>query len=138
MSNKFNFMFIPKNINLKKVSSITLAFYGDAVHSILVRTYFLDKGYELSNNLHKLCSKYCSAKGQAQMLEFILPILDENDYNVIKRARNSKTHNPPKNCNLEIYKKATSLEALLGYLMIAGQEEKVFLLFEKFMSQNIL
>lgn len=121
----FNLIVVPK-VNLDTISPITLAFYGDAFHTLMVRKYFLDKGMATSNNLHKTCSKFCSAKGQATALDFITPLLSAEELEIVRRARNSKTHNPPKNCDLEIYKKATSFEALLAYLIIKNEAVRAY------------
>lgn len=122
--------FIPKNLKIEEMSLITLAFYGDAVHTLWIRSYFLESGLETSNNLHKICSGFCSAKKQAISLDKIANELTIEEQNLVRRTRNSKTHKPPKNCDLEVYKKATSFEALIGFLMLTEKQDRLQKLLE--------
>ncbi|MBR4406898.1 MAG: Mini-ribonuclease 3 [Clostridia bacterium] len=127
----FEKLLIPENLDLQQIPLITLAYYGDAVHTLFVRTEYLKRGLETAGNLHKICSKSCSASVQADALENSLEFLDEYEKNLLRRARNSKTHKPPKSCDLEIYKKATAFEVLVGYLVLKKDFEKLKLILEK-------
>ena len=123
-----------ENVDITQTSPITLAFLGDAVHTMLVRSWFLRQNMQKVNNLHTSSSKLCSAKGQAMALDSISEILTEEEKNIVRRARNAKTHKPPKNCELEVYKKATSYEALIGFLVIKKKYERLEELFLRFVT----
>lgn len=124
-------LFVPKDVKLLEIPLLTLAFYGDSVHTLMVRTYLLNNGFATANNLHKMASNLCSATKQAELLDNILPKLDEEELELVRRARNTKTHKPPKSCSLEIYKKATALEVLFGSLAIQQKLERLQQLFEQ-------
>jgi ribonuclease-3 family protein len=127
------------NISLEKVKNVPpllLAFIGDAVHTLFVRTFFLENVNSPLGTKHKQCSSFCRAKSQAEALDFILKFLDENELDIVKRARNSKNHSASKNTNPEDYKKATSFEAIVGYLYVTNQINKLKLLLMKFMEKK--
>lgn len=124
-------IFIPENFDIKQMSLITLAHYGDAVHTLFVRSRFIQSGVETAGNLHKVCSKFCSASAQSQALDKIADILDQNEKNLVRRARNTKTHKPPKSCDLEVYKKATAFEVVVGYLTLCKNFERLNLFLVK-------
>lgn len=127
----FENLLIPENFDIQEMPLITLAYYGDAVHTLFVRTAYLNKGLETAGNLHKISSKSCSATVQAKALETSEEILDDYEKNLIRRARNVKTHKPPKSCDLEVYKKATAFEVLVGYLVLKKEYEKLQKILEK-------
>lgn len=127
---KIKEIFVPKGIKALETPVLAFAFLGDAVMTLYVRKLLLESGLVTVNNLHKTASKFCSANGQAEMLENILPNLTEEELNIVRRARNTKTHKPPKNSNLETYKKATCLECLLGMLLAQENFARLVELFE--------
>lgn len=110
-------IFVPSALKLAETPVLAFAFLGDAVHTLAVRTKLLESGFTQANNLHKNASKVCSSLGQSKMLDEIAPLLTEEEKDIVRRARNTKTHKPPKNSGLEEYKKATALECLLGWLL---------------------
>ena len=117
---------ITENANNNENSPLILAYLGDAVHTLFVRKYFLQtKKIETPKNLHNICCKFCSAKGQSEALDFLTQFFNEQETDIVRRARNSKNHNAPKNSNIEEYKKATSFEALLGYLFVNSKEKRL-------------
>ncbi len=109
----------------KQLSPITLAFIGDAVHSLYVREKLVfvkdDKGY----NLNKKTSEMVRASAQADFLDKILPVLTEDEVSVFKRARNTKKGTRAKNASVGEYNKATGFEALIGFLYITGQTDRL-------------
>ena len=119
---------LPKNLKVNELPLLSLAFLGDAVHTLFVRTALMENGTQTSGNLHKRASALCSANGQSQMLDEILGILKEEEADVVRRARNTKTHKPPKSADLETYKKATCFECLLGWLWAKGEVNRVLFL----------
>ena len=117
MEKSLKSIFVPKNLKPLETPVLAFAFLGDAVHTLAVRTKLLESGFTKVNNLHKLASKVCSGSGQSKMLDDIVNMLTEEELDIVRRARNTKTHKPPKNLSLEEYKKATALECLLGWLL---------------------
>ena len=109
----------------KEVSPICLAFIGDAVHTLFVRDEVVKSRNLLLKDYHKLSSKKCKASYQAEMLDKIMDSLTEDEQNIVRRARNAKTHNIAKNSDIETYKKATSFEALVGYIYLQGNFERL-------------
>ena len=99
------------------MNSLVLAFVGDAVHTLFIRKHFATDSFS-AGNLHKLCSDYCKASAQSEALKKIENILNDEEKEVVRKARNTKTHDAPKNAKLVDYKRATSFEALIGYLYL--------------------
>ncbi len=109
----------------RKSNPQMLAFIGDAVFSLYVRTEICLKNNVKTNELHKLSTDYVKASGQSDFMESLLPNLNEFEMEVYKRARNYKTANIAKNAKVNDYKRATGLEALLGYLFLCGKNERL-------------
>ncbi|HIU40516.1 MAG TPA: ribonuclease III [Candidatus Aphodocola excrementigallinarum] len=102
------------------INSKVLAFIGDAVYEVMIRSYLLKMKTNDVNKLETLKVKYVSAKSQALILDDLINknVFSENELSIIKRARNTKLSSKPKNTDIITYKKATALEALIGYLYI--------------------
>ena len=104
---------------------LSLAYVGDAVHSLFVRER-LALGVQLKPDaLHKLASAEVKAAAQAQFAESIVERLTETETSVYLRGRNAKAHHKAKNQTITDYRKATGLEAVLGYLYLTGQHERI-------------
>ena len=100
------------------MNSLNLAFLGDAVHTLFIRSKFVTDDLT-AGSLHIMSAKYCKASAQSEALKKIEPILTEEEREVVRKARNAKTHDAPKNATLVDYKRATCFEALVGYLYIS-------------------
>ena len=109
----------------KELNPIVLAFIGDGVHTLYVRDKVVKESNLLVNDCHIKSAKFCKAKTQAEKLDMLLEILTEEEQNIVRRARNAKTHNIAKNSDIETYKKATSYEALIGYLYLSGNYDRL-------------
>lgn len=109
----------------KEINPIVLAFIGDGVHTLFVRDKVVKTSNLLVNRCHINSAKFCNAKSQAKKLDLILDSLSEDELNIVRRARNAKTHNIAKNSDIETYKKATSFEALVGYLYLKGNYKRL-------------
>lgn len=120
---KENFEF-PKNL-IGEYSSLSLAFIGDAVFEVYVRTYILSKGNMPPHKLHIMASNFVKAKSQAKIMHEILETLSEEEAEVARRGRNAKSGTIPKNADLTDYKNATGLESLFGYLYLSGNKERL-------------
>ena len=106
---------------LNELNPLVLAFIGDGVHTMFVRDYVVKSALLKLNNYNKTCSSFCKAKTQAKVLDNIIESLTEEEQNIVRRTRNTKTNNIAKNSNLVEYKKATCFEALVGWLYLSGQ-----------------
>lgn len=106
---------------------LTLAYIGDAFYELVIRNYFIQKGFEKVGNLQNQVTLYVSAKGQASFLIRMLEenFLTEKEIELVKRARNHKSHKSPKNTDVVTYKMATGLEALIGYCYLNNQKERL-------------
>lgn len=125
--NQFQDIFLsPLNDDaFKEINPIVLAFIGDGVHTLFVRDKVVKTSNLLINRCHINSAKFCNAKSQAKKLDLLLDSLSEDELNIVRRARNAKTHNIAKNSDIETYKKATSFEALVGYLYLKGNYKRL-------------
>lgn len=111
------------------LNSLQLAHVGDTVWDLLVRTRLIYQGRNV-RNMHKDAIACVNAGAQARAMERILPALTEEEADVARRGRNAHPHHgAPKNQAVIDYHQATSLEALVGYLYLTGQEERLLELF---------
>lgn len=108
----------------QEYSALTLAYLGDAVYEIYVRSHLTEDGNHKVNDLHKTATKYVCARAQAEFYRRIEDILTEDEKSAFKRGRNAKSH-PPKNADVINYKIATGVEAMLGHLFIEGKSERI-------------
>lgn len=109
----------------KNYNSLVFAFLGDAVFSLYVRTFYATKTTAKAGVLHSKTSSVVKAKTQAEILDNITDFLTEDEKRIMSNARNIHTKNIAKNSNIEEYKKSTSFEAVLGYLFITNQKERL-------------
>lgn len=114
--------------DIQMMKPLNLAFIGDVVYEILVRTEILNKNKN-SHELHKIKSKIVSAKGQAESLRRIEDRLTEDEKKIVNRASGAKYHTIPKNANLHDYRLASAFEALYGYLYLLGEDERILELY---------
>ncbi|WP_210367517.1 Mini-ribonuclease 3 [Bacillus sp. REN3] len=116
-----------RKIDEKQLNSLALAYMGDAVYEQYVRHHLLQSGKVRPNQLHKEATKYVSAKSQARFLHQLLEMdrLTEEEIAVVKRGRNAKSGTVPKNTDVQTYRYSTAFEALIGYLYLAGNVERV-------------
>ncbi len=109
----------------KSLSSIVLAFVGDAVHTLFVRENLATKSDAKTGELNKLSSTIVCAKAQAKRIDGLLEILTEEEIAVFKRARNAKKGAKAKNASVVEYNKATGFEAVIGFLYLTGNYERL-------------
>lgn len=111
------------------ISNLGLAYLGDSVFEIMVRSWLCLHGKLTSGKLHKAALNYVTAPAQAAMTERILPLLSDEEAEVFRRGRNAKTNSIPKAAKREEYQTATALEALFGWLYLKGDTERLNALF---------
>lgn len=114
-----------KEVDIRAYSPLTLAYIGDCVYDLVIRTIVVERGNEPANKLHKKTVTYVKAQTQAAMIEALLPYLTEEEEAVYKRGRNAKSYTSAKNASIGDYRKATGMEALVGYLYLTGQEARI-------------
>ena len=110
---------------LKLISPLTWAYIGDAVYELYVRDYLIKNTNLKPHRLHIETIKYVKASAQANILKRIEEYLTEEEKDIVKRGRNTKTHRAPKNADLTDYMYATAFEALIGYLYVTGQNKRL-------------
>lgn len=107
------------------MSPLTLAFVGDTVFDLLVRTELVVEANRPVNALSKTASKRVCASAQAESIKKVLPYLTEEETDVFKRGRNAKTGGIPKNATSADYHHATGLESLFGWLYLKNRTERI-------------
>ena len=114
-------------MDYKQLNGLTLAYMGDAVYEIYIRKYVISLGYSKVNDLHKRVIKFTSGNAQACLMHYLLEIefLTEEEINIFKRGRNSHVHTVRKNMNIQDYLDATGFEALIGYLYLQENIERI-------------
>lgn len=115
---------------IAEYSPLALAFIGDAVYEVYIRTYILSKGNMPPHKLHILASNFVKAKSQATIMHGISEYLTEEELEIARRGRNAKSGTIPKNADITDYKNATGLESLFGYLYLSGNMSRLKELFE--------
>ena len=117
-----------REIDIRTYSPLTLAYIGDAIYDLVIRTIVVERGNTSANNLHKKTVRYVNAGTQAQMIEALLEELTEEERTIYKRGRNAKSYTTAKNATVIDYRKATGFEALCGYLYLTGRQERMLAL----------
>lgn len=120
---------LENKINASSLSPLTLAFVGDTVFDLLVRSELVCEANRPVDSLHKAASKRVCASAQSASIKAIMPMLSEEEEAVFKRGRNAKTGGTPKNQSNADYHYATGLEALFGWLYLSGKTERINELF---------
>ncbi len=118
------------NKNLIEVNPLVLAYMGDTIFETYIREQNINKGICKIKDLAKETLKYVNAKSQASFIKIIIDndILKEDELDIVKRARNTKSNHKPKSCDVLTYKYATALESLLGYLYYKDKNRLEFIL----------
>lgn len=115
-------------VDIRTYSPLTLAYIGDAIYDLVIRTIVVERGNRSADKLHKKTVTYVNARVQARMIEALENDLTEEEEAVYHRGRNAKSYSSAKNASVIEYRKATGLEALCGYLYLQGQQERLLYL----------
>lgn len=108
-----------------KISPVTLAFLGDAVYSLYVRERLTVEQGGKAADLQRVASRVVSAQGQSEFLETLLPLFTEEEMDVFRRGKNAKKATKSKSASNLEYSRSTGFEAVLGYLYLLGNEERI-------------
>ncbi|MCR4600829.1 MAG: Mini-ribonuclease 3 [Clostridia bacterium] len=117
--------------DLAAMSSAVLAFVGDAVYEVHIREHVIQKGSLRPDAVNGRTVRYVRAEAQAAALDALQEQLTEEEAAVARRGRNHKVTSMPRNADLKIYKKATGFEALIGWLELAGEKERLRYIMEE-------
>ena len=114
-------------MNVLEINVLVLAYLGDTIYENYVRHYLINKGIGNVNKLQTSSIDYVSAKNQAKFLDSMVNnnFFSDEELSVIKRARNYKSDSHPKNTDIITYKHATALEALIGYLDLKDNKNRI-------------
>ena len=111
--------------DIRTYSPLTLAYIGDAIFELVVRTVLVERKNTQAEKLHKAATKIVKAETQALMIEALKEDLTEEELAVFKRGRNAKAMTRAKNATMSEYRRATGFEALMGYLYLKGEKERM-------------
>ena len=112
-------------------SPLTLAYIGDSVFDIIIKTLIVEQGNRSAEGLHKKVTKLVNAGTQSAISDSLKEILTEEEADIFRRGRNAKSYTTAKNASVTDYRRATGLEALTGYLYLTGRLDRaVFLIRE--------
>ena len=126
------------DVDIKTYSPLALAFIGDGIFDLIIRTLVVGTGNTKASQLHKRTSQMVKAPAQSQMVETILPLLTEEEEAVYRRGRNAKSPTMAKNATMAEYRRATGLEALMGYLYLNNQFERIVELMKAAINEEII
>ena len=113
------------DVDIRTYSPLTLAYIGDGIYDLVIRSIVVGKGNTRAGELHKRTSKIVMAHTQAEMMEGLRPFLSEEEADIYRRGRNAKSPTMAKNATMSDYRKATGFEALMGYLYLTDQFERL-------------
>lgn len=110
--------------DIRTYSPLTLAYIGDAVFDLVIRSVLVNKGNTAVNNLHKRASAIVKAPSQSAIAAAIMDDLTEEEKDIYRRGRNSKPHTKAKNASTMEYLEATGFEAVMGFLYLSGDMDR--------------
>ncbi len=110
--------------DLRTYSPLTLAYIGDCVFELIIRTVVVGKGNSRPNRLHGCTTQVVKAQTQAQMADVLQGVLTDEEAEVYRRGHNAKSMSPSKHASLSDYHKATGFEAVIGYLYLSDRFER--------------
>ncbi len=111
-------------------SPVTLAYIGDTIYDLLVRSVIVGEGNASVNIMNKRAASTVKAETQAKVFDSILPSLTPEEADIMRRGRNAHKKTSAKNASISDYHKATGIEALIGYLYITGSIDRIYELLE--------
>ena len=112
-------------VDIRTYSPLTLAYIGDGIYDLVIRSVVVGKRNTRAGELHKRTSQIVKAHTQAEMMEVLLPLLTEEEADIYRRGRNAKSPTMAKNATMSDYRKATGFEALMGWLYLQDEFERL-------------
>ncbi|GAA5350990.1 Mini-ribonuclease 3 [Streptococcus uberis] len=114
-------------VDVNLINGIALAFEGDAVYSYYIRKHLIFSGQTKPSQLHHMATRYVSAKAQASLIQKMLEaqLLTEKEEDIYRRGRNSHSHTKAKNADVVTYRMSTGFEAVMGYLDMTDQKDRL-------------
>ena len=112
-------------VDIRTYSPLTLAYIGDGIYDLVIRYVIVGIGNTRAGELHKRTSQIVKAHTQAEMMEVLLPLLTEEEADIYRRGRNAKSPTMAKNATMSDYRKATGFEALMGWLYLQDEFERL-------------
>ncbi|MCR1878279.1 Mini-ribonuclease 3 [Limosilactobacillus reuteri] len=114
-------------VDYRQLNGIALAYLGDAAYEVYVRQHLLTKGISKPTKLQHIATHYVSAKAQAALIDLMKKdeLLSDEEWSYFKRGRNANSHTHAKNTSVMTYRISTGFEAVMGYLKLAGKEERL-------------
>jgi ribonuclease-3 family protein len=114
-----------QEVDVKTYSPLALAYIGDCVFDLIVKSLVMNEGNQSVQKMHKRTSDLVQASSQSRMMRTLQPLLTEEEHAVYKRGRNTKAVSPAKNQSLTDYRRATGFEALMGFLYLEGRYDRM-------------
>ncbi len=114
-----------KGMDANAYSPLTLAYIGDSIFDLVIKTVVVEQANCAANMLHRKTSQLVKAETQSRMVDILLPLLSEEEQGILRRGRNAKSYTTAKNASVADYRKATGIEALVGYLYLSGRMERL-------------
>ncbi len=114
-----------EHVDIRSYSPLALAYIGDGIYDLIIRSMIVGRGNTQASQLHRQTSQLVKAHTQSEMIEVLLPELTEEEMAVYKRGRNAKSPTMAKNATMADYRRATGFEALMGYLYLENQMERL-------------
>ena len=125
LNRTFREIFDLQPVDLKTYSPLTLAYIGDAAYELVILSLVVEQGNATVNKLHKRSSRLVKAKAQAEAAVKLLDVFTEEEMAVYKRGRNARSHTMAKNAEMTDYRMATGFEAVMGYLHLKQDYERM-------------
>lgn len=119
----------------KQLNPLVLAFVGDAIYEVMVRSYIVNNNREMKvHKMHLKAISFVKAHAQSEYMKMLINELNEEEMSIFKRGRNTKSGTVPKNADVTEYRMATGFEALIGYLYISNQNDRLNEIFRAIIS----
>lgn len=129
--NQLRSVFAVESKEVRTFSPLTLAYLGDAVYELIIRSLVVSQGNASPNRLNKKCSQLAKASSQALIMKYLKPQLSEIELSMYKTGRNAKSYTKAKNASHHDYREATGFECLIGYLYLMDEQSRILSLVKK-------
>lgn len=116
---------LTRDVDIRTVSPLTLAYIGDGIYELIIRSVMVARTNTRAGLLHRQTSQLVKAEAQSKMMDILLPQLSPEEESVYRRGRNAKSATMAKNASINDYRRATGFEALMGYLYLTDQTERL-------------